>query len=191
MTTYAFRGPSGDIVAMYPEFSRPTPVHTLEPSALAAVESVRRLGAEKRLDAEVARIVTKVGRPKVIPYEGDPVTASARRLLALAEAAGFTAQLLTTHDSCTVEGHHPDRVGFRALWVRGASKSATWHEPWRYEIIRDDRPIAVDSRTKTGKAGHRSPGMGRDRLSIAGTPWGIGIGVTELTKRLRELGSAA
>lgn len=191
MTTYAFRSASGDIVAMYPEFSKPATVHTLTPEAVEAVEAVRRLGAAKRLDAEVARLVTKVGRPKVIPYEGDPVTAGARRLLALAEECGFTVQLLTTEDLCTVEGHHPSRVGFRAIWKRGRAVTGSWHEPWRYEIIRDDRPIAVDTRTKTGKAGHRSPGMGRERLSIVGTPWGIGIGVTELTKRVREVGSAA
>lgn len=211
MTTYAFRSLSGDIVAMYPEFSPPRPTHALTPAALDAVASVRRLGAETRQAALLAELVTNVGNPPPVPYVAapgfsvrwetgevvhvvtgaekplDPVTAAARRLLALAESRGFTVQLLTTHDSCTVEGHHPDRVGFRAMWKRGASDSATWHEPWRYEEIDDNRPIGIDARAHTGKVGYRSPGMGTRRLSIVGTPWGIGIGITALTARLRAM----
>ncbi len=211
MTTYAFRSPSGDIVAMYPKFSPPRPLHALTPEAAEAVESVRRLGEERRAEAAPPDFVTDVGNPAPEPYEAapgfsvkwatgetvhvvtgapqplDPVTAAARRLLALADSKGFTTQLLTTHESCTVEGHHPSRVGFRAIWHRGASSSATWHTPWKCEEIDDNRPIGIDSRSKTGKVGYRSPGMGTRRMSIVGTPWGISIGITALTARLRAL----
>ena len=71
------------------------------------------------------------------------------------------------------------------------SKAATWHEPWRYELIDDTRPIAIDARSHTGKVGYRSLGMGTQRMSITGTPWGIGIGITALTARIRLIGSTS
>lgn len=211
MVTYAFRAPGGDIVSMHPEFCKPKPVHAQAGGSVEAVEAIRRMGQARRaLLAEAKPVAVAVAEPYAIspgfevawrtgeivsvvtgaPKPIDPVTAGARRLLALAEAKGFTAQILTTDDACTVEGHHPSRVGFRAIWKRGATHSASWHEPWRYEEITDERPQAGDSRTKTGKAGHRAPGVGTRRLSITGTPWGIRVNITELTTRLRALDGA-
>lgn len=133
------------------------------------------------LRGERVRIVTGA------PYTPDPITAAARRLLADAEAAGFTAQLLSGEDWCVVEGHRlpAERVGFRAWWRRGKADGGTWHEPWRYELIEDTRVVAIDEKKRVGKVGYRSPGVGTQRLSIVGTPWGIPLGITALISRVR------
>jgi hypothetical protein len=179
----------------------PTPAHALTPGAVAAVEAHRLIGLERSLQREVhgwidgrgdrrGGIVTKHGNPKRSPWEGDPVTPNARRLLASAEAAGFTAHLIVEAERCIVEGYRlaPRREGFRATWVRGAASGGgfAWCEPWRYEIQDDDRPVGVDSVALVGKVGYRSPGVDRRHLRIVGSPWGLPIGYTELARRVRS-----
>ena len=168
------------------EFLRPPPYHTLTPGALEAVEVMKRLGVARRLDREMDRIVIKHGNPKRVPYDGDPVTRNARALLRRAEAAGFTARLHDLGDACMVEGYRlaPEKVGFRAWWTRGSADGASWHEPWRYEMQRDDRPIGIDQKARTGKVGYRGAGLGTEHLRIVGTPWGLPINHTELNARL-------
>lgn len=170
------------------EFLRPPPAHTLTPGALEAVESVKRHGMARRLDKEVARIVIAHGNPPRVAYEGEAVTRNARALLRKAEAAGFTARLHDLGDGCMVEGYRlsPERVGFRAWWTRGQADGATWHEPWRYEMVEDTRPIGIDQKAKTGKVGYRGAGLGTQRLSIVATPWGKPLTYTQLNARLDD-----
>ena len=188
MTSYAFRDARGDLVLSAPEFAKPRPAHTLTPSALEAVEAMRRLGHERRLDAVVRSLVTDHGRPHVAPYTGG-VPAAAKRVEKAASAAGFETQLLTFAEGCRVEGiDRAARVGFTATFIRGRAKSATWNTPWRYGIVPDDRPVGVNSLTRTGLAGKRPAGVGATRLAILGSPWGIALTHTELAKRIAEHG---
>jgi len=178
----------------------PTPLHALTPAALAAVEAHRLMGLEKVLQREVhgwidgrgdrrGGIVTKHGNPKRSAWEGEPVTANARRLLALAEASGFTAHLLVEVERCIVEGYRlaPRKEGFRATWVRGSATGGgfAWCTPWRYEEQDDDRPVGIDAKARTGKVGYRSPGVDRRHLRIVGSPWGLPVTWTELQRRVR------
>lgn len=152
--------------------------------ALAAVETVRREGRGKRLDEAVALIVTDVGRPARAPFDGVAMTAGARSLAKLARDAGFEVREHMGADFVTVEGVHPDRVGFSATWLRGRFKRGSWHEPWRYEMIRDDRPVGMDAKTRVGKVGTRSPGVGKERMTIAGSPRGVAAGDRDLRARI-------
>lgn len=188
MPTY--RLTSGAIV---PEFAKPIPMHALTDGALQAVESMRVMGVARRLEREIARIVTKHGAPPPSTWEGDPVTRNARSLLALAETSGFVAHMLVDGEQCVVEGYRlePEKVGFRATWRRGAASGFAWCTPWRYALIDDNRPVAFDSRTKVGKAGYRSPGMGTTRLSIVGSPWGLKVTYAELQRRVRAADAVA
>jgi len=176
----------------------PTPAHALTPGALAAVEAHRLLGIERIAHREAygwtdgrgdhrGGFITKHGNPKRSTWEGDPVTANAKRLLALAEASGFTAHLLVAGDLCVVEGYRlaPAKVGFRASWLRGSADGFAWCTPWRYEIQDDDRPVGIDQKARTGKIGYRSPGMDRSHLRIVGSPWGLKTTWTELNARVR------
>lgn len=187
MPTY--RLTSGAIV---PEFAKPIPLHALTDGALEAVESMRRMGRDRVLEREIARIVTKHGRPPRSRWEGEPVTRNARALLALAEASGFTAHLLVDEERCVVEGYRlaPEKVGFRASWRRGAAGGFAWCTPWRYELVEDARPVEVNKLTRTGKEGTRSPGVGSERLAITGTPWGLAVSWAELQRRVRAAADA-
>lgn len=187
--------------ASHGAIAMPIPLHAQTDAARAAVEAHRLIGIEQRVQREVhgwedgrgdrrGGIVTKHGNPKRSTWEGDPVTANARRLLASAEAAGFTAHLLVESERCIVEGYRltPRKEGFRATWVRGSAAGGgfAWCEPWRYEIQDDDRPVGVDAVARVGKVGYRSPGVDRRHLRIVGSPWGLPIGYTELARRVRE-----
>lgn len=187
MPTY--RLTSGAIV---PEFAKPIPLHALTDGALEAVESMRRMGRDRLLEREITRIVTKHGRPARPRWQGEVVTANARRLLALAEASGFTAHLLTDDERCVVEGYRlaPEKVGFRASWLRGSAGGFAWCTPWRYELVEDTRPVEVNKLTRTGKEGTRSPGVGSERLAITGTPWGLSVSWAELQRRVRAAADA-
>lgn len=187
MTSYAFRDAGGDVVLSAPEFARPIPVHAQTPAALEAVASVRRDGVETRLQRVLDALATDHGRPHVEPHDGDVVTANARRLVALAESAGFETMILRTPAACRVEGVNRERaLGFTATWTRGRADGATWNTPWRYGIVEDRRPVGVNEKTRTGLAGKRAAGVGTTRLAILGSPWGVAITHSELTSRLQE-----
>lgn len=178
-------------MAVYKEdhrFSVPIPAHALTPGALEGVEAMKRMALERDIDRICAKIITKHGNPPREAYDGDPVTANARKLLERALGIGFTARLHDLGDACMVEGYRltPAKVGFRAWWTRGSADGASWHEPWRYEVQRDDRPIGIDQKARTGKVGYRGAGLGTEHLRIVATPWGKPINHTELGHRLDE-----
>lgn len=182
MTTYAFRDERGDLVAFAPELSPPLPVHAQRPASVAAVAAHRRIAAATLIDRALEAIVTDVGRPK--RYTGG-VPANAKRIVADAEAAGFETKTLIFPDGCRVEGLHRERrVGFRATFTRGRASSASWHEPYRYTLVRDDRPVKVNALTRTGLKGYRSAGVGETRLALLASPHGLRITHTELRERI-------
>lgn len=162
------------------EFARPTPLHALSPAALAAVEAHRAVAATDRLE----EFVTDHGRPRREPYTGS-VPANATKLRRLAEAHGFETMIVELEEGCRVEGHHAERrVGFRATFIRGRADGASWHEPYRYAIVRDDRPVGVNALTRTGLKGKRPAGVGTTRLALLASPSGFPITHTELTERI-------
>ena len=173
--------------AIVPEFAKPIPQHALTDGALEAVESMRLMGLARTLEKQIARIVTKHGNPPPSRWVGDPVARNARALLKLAEECGFTAHLLVAEEQCVVEGYRlsPDKVGFRASWLRGSASGFAWCTPWRYEVIDDPRAVQVNKLTRTGKEGYRSPGVGSSRLAITGSPWGLKVTYAELQRRVR------
>lgn len=188
MPTYAFRDERGDLVLSAPEFAKPIPSHAQTPEARAAVESMRRLGYERRLEAVVSSLVTEHGNPKRVTYAGG-IPRNATALEKAAQRAGFETQLLAFAEGCRVEGiDRAARVGFTATFIRGRAKSATWNTPWRYGIVNDDRPVGVNSLTRTGLAGKRPAGVGTTRLAILGSPWGIALTHTELSERIAQHG---
>lgn len=167
------------------EFAKPTPLHALTPAALAAVEAHRRAAARTRLDRILADIVTRVGRPRPLPYDGELITSGARGLLALGEQAGFAVRVHELVDGCMVEGlHRSERIGWRAWWIAGKTDGASWHEPFRFEMVDDERTIAMDAKAHVGKVGHRSAGMGTRRMSQVASPHGVPMNITELRRRI-------
>lgn len=189
MATYAFRDAGGDLALNVPEFGKPVPAHAQTPGALQAVEAVRSAGRAKRDALADAEIVVDHGRPPVEPYDRDPVTSAARRLVELAESKGMRTNVIALTDRCTVEAVHPARgVAFRAYWTRGRADGATWHErAHRYTLVADGRPVGVNKLTKTGLANRRPAGVGETRLAILASPTGVKCNVTEIEKRVREL----
>lgn len=186
------------------EFAMPIPLHAQSDGALAAVATVRRLGAERTLERmvngwedgrgeRVGGLVTKHGRPRASTWEGDPVSRNARSILADALAGGFTAHMLVVGDQCVVEGYRldPEKIGFRASWLRGGAAGFAWCTPWRYELVEDQRPIGIDQKAKTGKVGFRGAGMGTTRLGIVGSPWGLPVSWAELQRRVRAADAVA
>jgi len=179
-------------------FAMPIPLHAQTDAAREAVRSMQRMAHERQVQRMVGGwtdgrgehrggIVTKHGNPPASVWEGDPVSRNARALLTLAEENGFTAHLLVAGDHCIVEGYRlePDKLGFRAGWLRGSADVFVWCTPWRYEIISDERPIGIDQKARTGKVGYRGAGMGTTRLSIVGSPWGVKVTYVELQRRVR------
>ena len=167
--------------------AKPTPAHTLTPGALEAVESMKRLGHEKRLERAVTSLVTslvtKHGRTRIVPHSGKPPAAYVR-VKRLAEANGWT---VTEYESITghaLQGRKGD-LGFRAMWQHGKTAGATWHERTpRWTLERDPRPPGVNKLTRTGLKGKRPAGMGEIHLKLLGAPWGLPINVTTLEERL-------
>lgn len=176
------------------EFLRPIPYHALTPGAIEAVEAMKVEGdarlAARVVDRLMSKVVTKHGNPRrpVDDYDGDAVTANARRLLARALDLGFTARLHDLGSACMVEGYRlaPKKVGFRAWWTRGSADGASWHEPWRYEVVPDKRAIGIDQKARTAKVGYRGAGTTTERLAIVATPWGKPINHTVLGRLLDE-----
>lgn len=183
MPSYAFRDAGGDVVLLAPEFAMPIPVHAQIAQALRDRDAAAPARVPTLVEA-VADLVTDHGLP---PYYRGPVPANARKLVALAEAAGFETKTLEHRTGCRVEGYNADRaLGFTATFTRGRADGATWNTPWRYGIVEDRRPVGVNKKTRLGLAGKRSAGVGPQRLAILGSPWGVAISHTELTERLQE-----
>lgn len=184
MPSYAFRTLAGDLFLSAPEFAMPIPVHAQIAQAIRAEEAAR--APRVNVDAILEKLVTDHGTPPM--YRGG-IPANARKLVALAESAGFETRVGEGRIGCRVEGYNAGRaLGFTATWERGRAKGATWHTPWRYGLVEDRRPFGVDARTKLSKAGHRHPrGASDTRLAILGSPWGLAITHSELTSRLQEI----
>lgn len=182
MTTYAFRTLDGDLYLSAPELSKPVPVH----AQIAAEQRERERAsatASLRRRMRVAEIVTDVGNPPM--YRGPKVPTNARKIAEAAEAAGFEVRILEFDDGCEVQGHHAERrEGFRAGYVRGRASVASWHTPYRYTIVRDDRPIKMSARDHIGLKGYRSTGMSETRLQLLGRPQGMKINHTECMERI-------
>lgn len=169
-------------------FAKPRPVHALTDGALAGVASVLSVGAARRLDEEMAALVTKHGYTQVEAWVGEVIPRNARNLERDALALGYRAQSLVRDAACTVEGYHAEaRVGFRAMWLRGAAFGFSWHTPWRYEVVEDRREVRVNQKTHTGLSGYRSAGMGMTRLALVGTPDGLPVTYAELLRRMRAV----
>lgn len=166
--------------------ARPTPLHALRPGSLAAVERMRAAGSSHRVDRAVAALVRSHPRPEPVSGEAvGKVPAAAAGLASLAASRGFEVRTDHVGDLLVVSGlQAATRVGFKASWRNGRTIGASWHEPWRYELVRDDRPVGVNANTRTGLAGKRPAGVGRERLRLVGTPWGQGLNVTALADRL-------
>jgi len=181
------------------EFLRPVPYHALLPESLAAVEAMQSVVASSRIDRLMASIVTDHGNPRVVPFDGDVVAPTARLMLAKAEHAGFTAQLLELPRGCVVEGYRRRDDGmpvcFRARWrihvagsgaVSRPADGASWHEPWRYEMGRDDRPVGINKQDRVALAGKRGAGLAAAHMRLVASPWGMPIDHTELKRRIAQ-----
>lgn len=168
--------------------AKPIPAHALTPAALAAVDAVRQAGHTKRLDAVVTSLATEHGHERIEPYSGG-VPASAKRVLAAAEAKGMRAHVLVTVAGCVVEAIDVTRgVAFRASWERGSTKGGSWHEAEdRYTLIDDPRAVGVNAKTKTGLARKRPAGMDRVHRVMIAARAGIPCNLTEIERRLDEL----
>lgn len=150
-------------------------------------ERERLWSVARREERVLATLVTSHGHPRAEAYEG-PQPAAAKRTAARARAQGFEVierEHLTGH---VVEGLHRDRgVGFRAHWVRGKTAGGTWHtigrDVWRMVDI-TDRPIGVDLRAFTTKAGHRHDADDRTRMVLVSSQRGVYVSITQLASRL-------
>lgn len=183
MPTYAFRDAGVDVVLLAPEFAKPIPVHAQIAQAQRALDVAGPQRAQSVAEV-VAGLVTDHDLPR---YYRGPVPMNARKLVALAEAAGFETKTLVHRTGHRVEGYHAGRaLGFTASWERGRAKGATWNTPWRYGIVEDRRPVGINKLTRTALAGKRGAGMGTTRLAILGSPWGLALTHSELTSRLQE-----
>lgn len=158
--------------------------------ALSAEHSAARIAAVRRLKAAegvVAGLVTM----HTAPYDGDPVTASARTLERLATASGMTTRMHIGLEGCALEGRVVgQRLGFRASWRRGKADGALWFEPeLRTAMVADTRPVVVAKLTHTALAGKRAAGVDERHLAILGGPYGVVVPMAELTKRVRACGN--
>lgn len=186
--TYAIRNAAGDLVRTS-KLAKPKPAHTLTPESVAAVDAMRRLGHERRLRMQVARLVTDHGNPRPETYDGVRITTAARGLAKMAEGAGFEVLISDHPTGCTVEGLHRERrVGFRAWWEKGSAKGGTWHsggrDHWKLVDI-SSRPIGVDAKTKLTKAGCRHDENDTTRLVLVESPRGVRVNITELKRRIK------
>lgn len=191
MATYLFRSLDGDVLSSHPRLAVPVPLHALRASSVAAVEAHRALASAEWMERALARLVREplggdAEGEAVEPYEGDVVTANARKLHAVAVAAGFTAQVLELADRCVVEGYRqrPRFVAFRASWVRGSAGRGTWHEPWRFEEVDDPRTVKVSESSRLARAKHRAAGVPPRHMRQTASPWGVEVGVSQVMARV-------
>lgn len=166
----------------------PLPWHMISPETEAGRAMMRERHAQEASRAFVGQpIATSHGDSR--PWPGELVPAGARRVAALAESLGMQVRIDETLHGCVVSAHGvtPRRFGFRARWAKGRFVEASWHEPLRYEMIEDRRPVGMDARSRVGKKGFRSAGQGAHRLSLVATPAGVALGMRELEARLGGL----
>ena len=195
MTTYAFRTSSGDVLGMFPEFAPPTPLHALTEAAERGREAVRRVGLARRVDRIMEGVVTEIppeGRPvaEVVELPVSALTRNAATIARLAAEAGFTVRAHGVDGRVMVEGYRlSPPEGFRVSWL-GTSPVGTWHEPLRFEMVDDDRPVKVAEKTRTALSGSRAAGVDRRHLRQLSSPHGVNVGVTAVITRLRERASA-
>ena len=166
----------------------PTPAHALTDGAEAARLAMRAAAHDRQVARILSSLVTEHGNPR--RYDGVRITAGARSLAKLAEAAGFEVILRDHATGCVVEGLHRERrVGFRAYWTRGATTGATWHsgtrDRWKLVDI-SSRPIGKDAIAKTTKAKCRHDEKDTTRLVLVESPRGVPLNVTDLKKRIEE-----
>lgn len=165
----------------------PMPRHMISPETEAGREMIREWYAGARSRAFVEQPIAR-NHADHRPWRGQLVPAGAKRLASLAEAAGFEVRIDETMHGCVVSGHRAEpRCGFRASWTRGLTSGASWHEPLRYEMVEDRRPVEIDQRSRVGKVGFRTTGQSAYRLSLVATPTGLPLGVRALEDRLRGL----
>lgn len=184
-------------------FGIPTPAHALTPAAEDARAAVRRHGALSVANRAGALIVTEHGQ-HVEPYTvtewrttkkgkkkragtiPGPRPSAASVLERKAIAAGWTVNVFETPGRVrtVVEGIRGE-LAFRAVWHRGKAESGTWHERrWRYAMVNDPRPVGVAKITLTALAGKRAAGVDSTHLAIVASPWGLPVGVSEISKRV-------
>jgi hypothetical protein len=116
------------------------------------------------------------------------VPASAKTLAALATLRGFeVSSAMTERGAFVLEGsHRAKRLGFRAYWVDGHTTGATWHENRvAYESVAAPR----EAMHGAGSARAMLPtgyvdGM---RAKLIASPFGVWVGVSAVSARLREL----
>lgn len=166
--------------AMDLKLALPRRPDTLTPGAIEAVERMRWEGRLRRL-----RFVTSHGVPK-----GSTRDRPARppagyvRVKRIAEEHGWTVTEYTSRTGHALQGRKGE-LGFRAMWQWGKTTGATWHELTpRWTLIDDPRPIRMNTRDHVGLKGARSEGMGRVRLTLLASPYGLPINVTTLEERL-------
>jgi len=153
---------------------------TMTPGALDAVERMRHAGIDRRVDAEVARLVT-THKPLLKP---DAPPAALVKLHLLAVAHGWTVTRYESPTGHALQGRRGD-LGFRAYWQYGKTTGASWHErKARWTLIDDPRPVGMNTRDRVGLKGSRSEGMGRVRLQLLAAPWGLPLNVSELSERI-------
>lgn len=165
----------------------PIPVHALTPGAEEARESMRRIGAEKRVERQMSKLVTVRGHARIEPYDGPVIPTAARSTMRHAESHGFETTMIPTAVGCSLHGIHRERgVGFAAHWHRGKTSGGTWHErDVRWSLVDiSSRPIGVDAKTKLTKAKHRHDAGDRTRLVLVAAPYGVPCNITEIEKRI-------
>jgi len=148
-----------------------------------AIEAVERM----RFEAWLRRLsfVTDHGVPRGSTRDR-PVKPPAGyvRVKRIAEENGWTVSEYTSRTGHALQGRKGD-LGFRAFWQWGKTTGATWHELTpRWTLVDDPRPIRMNTRDHVGLKGARSEGMGRVRLALLASPYGLPLNVTTLEERL-------
>lgn len=133
-----------------PQLAAPIRAHTLTASAKSAREAIRN---RRRHALEAAPLVTTHEQP-----HAEALPNNARLLIEAAEAAGFEVRHAFGYyamnagksneyqaEAVRVSGMHAEaRVGFSAVWVKGAAKLGLWYAPG----LDDIGVAAVVSRVK-------------------------------------------
>lgn len=166
--------------AMDLKLAKPARPDSMTPGAIEAVERMRWDARMRRL-----RFVTEHGVPRGSTRDRAPrPPAGYARVKRLAEENGWTVIEYTSRTGYALQGRKGE-LGFRAFWQWGKTTGATWHErPARWTLVDDPRPIKMNTRDRVGLKGARSEGMGRVRLALLASPYGLPLNVTTLEERL-------